>query len=229
MIYQIAYKLLASLYHRQTQYILLKMISPQFAAEPDTVAAESLGLTCTTVESADALQAGGYELAPSFRDSVARLQDRLRHGCVVFLAHRPRAGGAGQEVIGYSLSERGVFSALGRREKISPNILFNHYMEVLPQYRGLRVTGLLWRAEWEYCRVHGMTKRYTVVLPANVPAMRSSLRVGLLIVGTVTRVSAFRGLWVWETPWERIEQALSAEEPLPVHYRLLKEGGGGSV
>lgn len=119
------------------------------------MAAESLGLTCTTVESADALQAGGYELAPSFRDSLARLQDRLRRGCVVFLVHRPRAGGAGQEVIGYSLSERGIFSALGRRERVSLNILFN-YMEVLPQYRGLRVTGLFWRAEWEYCWVHGV-------------------------------------------------------------------------
>jgi hypothetical protein len=59
--------------------------------------------------------------------------------------------------------------------------------------------------------------------------MRSSLRVGLLIVGTVTRVSAFRGLVVWETPWEQIEQALAAKEPLPVHYRLLKESGGDSV
>jgi hypothetical protein len=74
-----------------------------------------------------------------------------------------------------------------------------------------------------------MTKRYTVVLPTNVSAMRSSLRVGLLIVGTVTRVSAFRGLWVWETAWEQIEQALAAKEPLRVHYRLLKESGGDSV
>lgn len=210
-ILQIARKLFASLYHRQVQYIMVKRLDPRATIGSGKVAAEDLDIECLLVESPAALGAIASEIPTSIRDSVAALRRRLEQGCLVVFARRPRQNGAGKEVIGYTVCERGIFSALGRRKQVCADMLFTHYMEVLPGYRGQRVPELMRRTMDRYCLAHGVTKRCSVVSVTNQPSIQSSLRSGLVIAGTVERVSVCRGLFVWETPWERVEKALSAE------------------
>src|SRR5262245_41352023 len=106
------------------------------------------------------------------------------------------------------LFERGIFSALGRKGRIASDILFTHYEEILPEYHGQRLADVMRRALEVYCRAQRVTKRCSVVSPTNQPSLRSSLRSGYTIAGTVARVSILRGLFTWETPWESIEKVL---------------------
>ena len=76
-------------------------------------------LESVVVESTKFLEPYRHEIPSSFRDSFARLKERLAQGCVLFLVRAPKEDGLGHEMIGYSLAERGVFSALGIRKRIS--------------------------------------------------------------------------------------------------------------
>lgn len=205
--------LFTALYHREVQYILLKRVESQKAVSPAPGKEGGAGTECLIVESAAALQEVVREMPATMRDSVDTLKERLERGCAVILARRPRRSEAGQEVVGYNICERGVFSALGRKRKIASDILFAHYTEVLPEYRGQRIAEVISGAVDEYGRAHGLTKLCSVISPANQASLRAFLRAGYTIVGTVARVSILRGLFIWETPWERIEAALRQVEP----------------
>ena len=95
------------------------------------------------MESAAALQEVAREIPATMRDSADQLKTRLDRGCLVILVRRPHPSGRGHEVIGYGIYEPGVFSALGRKGKVSPDGLFNHYMAVVSQYRGQRVADVI--------------------------------------------------------------------------------------
>jgi GNAT superfamily N-acetyltransferase len=208
VVLQIARHLLAPLYHREVQYILIQNIERQAAADPVNGEGESPGTECLLLESSEALGALAGEIPSSFRYSVADLKEYLEQGCLVFLARKPKDTGSGKEVVGYNISQRGVFSAFGRTRWVSSDILFAHYTEVLPEYRGRKIQQVLVRARIEYCQIHGVKKRCTAVGTENQPSIVAGMRVAPTVVGPIERVSVLGGFFVWETPWERIEEAL---------------------
>jgi ribosomal protein S18 acetylase RimI-like enzyme len=169
-----------------------------------------LQLEHTVLESPDGIDFYADEFASSFRDSVAALKQRLAQGCVIFLARTPKPDGSGHQVVGYRLTERGVFSALGLKNKISPNILFIHYIEVLPEFRRQKIAIFLVRVTLEYCAAKGFAKTLTVGSPSNQLSARA-FRVhpdGRQPLGDIHKVSLLRGLIVWRTPWRKIEKAI---------------------
>jgi GNAT superfamily N-acetyltransferase len=196
---------LAALYQRDAQLIFVRKIP---ASGASVSSSKSLGVTCVFVESTAALRAIERELPLSIRDSVDQLRQRLAQGCSVIVIRKPSR--AGHEVIGYGINEPGVFSALGRRGQLLPDVLFNHYIEILPEYRGQGIAHVMRIAMDEYCRVHGFTKRCDAVSPSNEASVRSNVRSGLIQVGMVARVSLLGGLFVWHTPLETIRRAVQA-------------------
>lgn len=208
VVLQIARKLIAPFYQREVQYILIQSIESQDAADPVNKEGDSSGTECLILESSESLCAVESEIPSSFRYSVADLKEHLAQGCIVFLARRPKNTGSGKEVVGYNISQRGVFSAFGRKRRISSDILFTHYTEVLPEHRGQRIQQILIRARIEYCQMNRLKKRCATVGTENRPSILAAMRVAPTIVGTIERVSVLGGLFVWETPWERIEEAL---------------------
>jgi GNAT superfamily N-acetyltransferase len=198
--------LAGGLYCRRRQYITVKHLDPLDAA---TAADRSDGITaCLVVASPDALRSMASEIPSTFRDSVAELERRVTEGCVVSLARRPRPGGRGMEVVGYELAERGVFSALGRRRTVGSEIVFSHWCEVLPAYRGQRIHRQLFAARDAYFREKGVALVCGVCAPRNRASLRALQRDGAVVVGVVTRSAWLGGALVWETPWQRIEPLL---------------------
>jgi len=109
----VARALATSLYSRERQYITLKRLDTRDRAVASTATPPDRATECLVVDSPEALRAVAAEIPPSFRESVGDLSRRIARGCVVCLARRPRPDGHGQEVVGYEIAERGVFSALG--------------------------------------------------------------------------------------------------------------------
>ena len=208
VVLQIARKLLAPIYHREVQYILIHSIESQDVADSVNEEGASPGTECIIVESSASLCAVESEIPSSFRYSVDDLKEHLEQGGIVFLARRPKNTGSGKEVVGYSISQRGVLSAFGRKRRISSDILFTHYTEVLPEYRGRRIQLMLVKARIEYCQRNRVKKRCTTVGTENRPSILAGMRVAQTIGGTIERVSVLGGLFVRETPWESIEEAL---------------------
>jgi GNAT superfamily N-acetyltransferase len=200
--------LTASVCCRQLQHITLQPIDADVAAavkRRDDGTME--GVTITTIEAFDAL-AGCIPSA--FRDSVDELRRRVGRGCVLSLARSRRDGGS---VVGYELAERAIFSALGRRHAVSAEIVFSHWAEVLPAYRGQRVHALLFATRDAYFQPRGARVVCGVVAPRNRASLRALRRAGSVVVGTVQRVTLFQSLVAWETPWHRIQRALDGAVP----------------
>ncbi len=147
-------------------------------------------------------------MPPSLRDSFEDLEGRLEEGCLVFLATRSPGLESEKNVVGYCICERGVFSALGRKRILAADIMFTHYIEVTPEYRGRGLADMIRHEIEEHCRANGINVRCSVIAPSKIPSLKSSLRAGFKIVGSITHVSAFNGLLVWNTPWKRIEKIL---------------------
>jgi GNAT superfamily N-acetyltransferase len=196
----------ASLFSRQRQYITLKHI----AGDPgDTTPVASDGRTDVVVlDSPEALDAVAADICASFRDSVSALRARVARGCVVCVARRPRADGNGSVVVGYEIAERGIFSALGRRIAVPNDVIFSHYVEVLPAYRGQRIHRLLFATRDAYFRARGGRIVCGVCAPQNQASLRALRRDGATIVGTVERISLLRVFVLSYTPFDRIAQLL---------------------
>ena len=175
-------------------------------------------LESVVVESTKFLEPYRHEIPSSFRDSFARLKERLAQGCVLFLVRAPKEDGLGHEMIGYSLAERGVFSALGIRKRISPEILFVHYAEVLPAHRRKGITKFLMKARLEYCERNGLKRTVDVRSPRNRLAVQAfPPGVGHHRLGIVQRVSLLRGLFVYQTPWQKIQKAIDPSKWPPAN------------
>lgn len=208
MIGKVARAVTTSIYARHHQVITVKRLDA--AALTDGARPWHPELECVAVDSLEAIQAVAAEWPGSFRDSAAELVRRVAQGCVVFLARRLRAGG-GYEVVGYEISERGVFSALRRRHRVTDDVVFSHYAEVLPAHRGQRIHGLLFATRDAYFRARGGRLVVGVCLPQNQASLKALRRDGAEIVGSVTGITLFRLLGVWRTPLEDIERALRLE------------------
>jgi hypothetical protein len=213
----IARVLAASVYSRQVQYITIQPIAADAALARLTAADGSIeGLVLDSVGALRAL-AQQYPAAV-FRDAAEQLGERIAAGCVVSLARRVCSDGAG-EIVGYELAEPGVFSALGRRRTVGKDIVFSHWAEVSPPWRGQRIHALLFATRDAYFAERGGKIVCGVVAPRNRASLRALRRARSTVVGTVKRV-AILGAVVWETPWDRIEHALQLaptrlESPTP--------------
>jgi hypothetical protein len=171
---------------------------------------------CTVVESAEELHRYANEFRSPFRDSLDALKRRLDEGCTLLLARRMSARDGGDEIVGYSIAEIGGFSAAGIKKKISKDILFVHYTEVANKYRGQRIAQVLTSARNEYCRRRGIKKSCTAHTTGNVPSERAFRKFGSRVLCYVVRISLFKGLIVWHTPWRKIERALGdLDDDLP--------------
>lgn len=194
---------MAPVYHRRVQYITVKQLDDRAAPAP------SSEIHCVIADTPAALEALAPEIPKTFRDSIDELRRRVAHGCIVCAARRRRDDGAGYDVIGYELAERGVFSAHGRRRDVGAHVVFSHWAEVLPAYRGRRIHGLMFAARDAYVRRRGGKIVVGVCAPRNRASLHALSRDGAAVVGRVTQVTLLRGVATWDTPWERIEQALN--------------------
>jgi GNAT superfamily N-acetyltransferase len=166
-------------------------------------------IECIVVESVASLRRFENEILNSFRDSAERLKKRLYEGRIVIFALK-RTEAQRHAIIGYILAERGVFSALGRKLKIAPDLLFGHYIEVLPPYRQSGVAKFLLHAMDEYCFKNGITKYCGSVSSRNSAAMTALATKSNEVVGKVKRISIFGGIFIWETPSDAIKKAIDA-------------------
>jgi hypothetical protein len=201
-----------SLYARHRQLITVKRLDGTAVADRPAMADPTV--ECVAVDSLVRLRELAAELPDSFRDSADELARRVAHGCVVFLARRPRVWG-GHEIVGYEISERGIFSALGRRHRVSEEVIFSHYAEVLPAHRGRRIHGLLFAARDAYFRARGGRLVVGVCLPQNHASLKALRRDGADVVGSVAGISLFRLFSVLRTPLEEIETALQLDGSRP--------------
>lgn len=198
-----------SIYRRDIQYVVAKDTEVVTPPPGSHSIKNRLDVDCKVVDSLDSLRTVWEDSSARFRDSVDDLARRLKQGCMVFLACPREQGKGAPKVVGYNICERGVFSALERKQQLSTDILFIHYVEVLEEYRGRRIQQLIDAAISEYCRANGVKKICAVISPDNLSSIRAHLSSGFEIVGKVQKVSVLRGFFVWETPWPRVEKALS--------------------
>ena len=193
---------------QQRQYITVKRLD---AVRPARGAATPPSdVECVVLDSRAAVRALAPEIPSAFRDSADDLERRVAAGCVVCMARHLGQDGAGGYVVGYELAERGVFSALGHRVAMAADVVFSHWCEVIPAYRGRRIHGLLFATRDAYFRARGVTIVCGVCDTQNRASLRALARDGAVVVGDITRVSLAGGALVWETPWELIEGAVHA-------------------
>ena len=189
----------------QWQYITLKVLQE----EPGSVSGPGAdGPTeCLVVDCLAAFDAVAREIGKSFRDSVVDLRARVVSGCVLSMARRRRHDGR-FEVIGYEIAERGIFSALGRRMPVADDVIFSHYVEVLPAFRGQRIHRLLFWTRDAYFRQRGGRVVCGVCEPHNRASLQALHRDGAIIVGVVERITVLRVFVMAYTPFDRIAHLL---------------------
>jgi ribosomal protein S18 acetylase RimI-like enzyme len=205
MVPELLRKLAASVWNREAVFVRGRTIGIQ---TPNGEKVHAGPVEFLTLQSPSDIDAIARELPASFRDSPDRLKERLEEGCVVFLARALQKNPRRHEVVGYIIAEKGIFSALGRKRKVAPDVLYGHYIEVLPEYRRMGIANFLNRNMEEYARRNGLRKYYSTVSSKNRVATRILREKSRENLGKVERVSIFRGLYVWETPWEEIEKTL---------------------
>jgi len=169
----------------------------------------SVATACVIIESTGELEPFLGEFRLPLRDSVDSLKRRLEQCCTLILARRAKQDAIGLEIAGYSIMELGGFSAAGIKGKISKDILFVYHTEVAHKYRGQRIAQVITRARNDYCRNHGIKKSCTAHRPDNTPSERAFRKFGSRLLCYAVRVSILRGLFVWHTPWKKIEKAIA--------------------
>jgi hypothetical protein len=206
--------LLRSIYSYHIQEVRGRIIGDKDPVAPHRE--NETAIECVIVEPGTSLEPFASEFFLPFRDSFESLKRRLHQGCVLILARGSVERGSGKEIVGYSIMERGGFSAAGIKGRISSDILFVHYTEVTPKYRGQRIAEIISRARNAYCREHSIKKSCTAHTTGNTSSERAFRKFGSRVLCYAVRVSLFRGLIVWHTPWKKIERAVEGLDEEPV-------------
>jgi hypothetical protein len=210
---RLARSLVASIYSSENLYIT--------GCVPRALERGQLTIDCLVCETIEQLDEFERELPAEM--PVERLKARIADGCIVFLAYRMGETGC-KQFVGFSVRQRGIFSALGRKIPLSSDVLFGHYLEVFPQYRGQRLAQELRQFGEIYCRSQGLTKLYMVISAKNRASIQSHKHAESRMLGTVRKISLLHGLFVWETPSEDIKRALELlDDPAPVRVVLRPE------
>jgi hypothetical protein len=202
--------LISSICDYQIQEVRGRVIWEQDPPPSDGARHSRLATQCVIIETAEKLQRYASEFRLPFRDSVESLKMRLEQDCVVILVRGVAKDGGGQEIVGYSIMELGGFSAAGIKGRLSHDTVFVHHTEVALEYRGQRIAETISRARNEYCRANGIKKSFTAHTTGNVSSERAFRRFGSRVLCYAVRVSFFRGLFVWQTPWRTIERAIAS-------------------
>jgi L-amino acid N-acyltransferase YncA len=193
---------------RQKLFVVVRDISPAnseiASSQPDAPA-----IQCSVLTDVEALAALEGEFSGFSRDSIADLKQRIEQGCILFMFRKLDPAARKSRIVAYSISQRGVFSAFGTVRKISNDILFGHYFEILSEYRGRGLKPHLDGKREHYCRLHGLTKICGVVAPHNIASLKANVKSGFRVVGNVTRITILKRFVFWQTAWKTIEKALS--------------------
>jgi L-amino acid N-acyltransferase YncA len=191
----------------QKLYIVVRNVD---LADPETHSKHGeSAIQCDVLETKSALFALKDEFPQSFRDSIERLAGRLADGCIVFVLRTGDAPSKRNRIVGYSICQPGVFSAFGCVRRISSDIIFGHYSEFLPEYRGRGLKAILDEKRMKYCRMHGLRSLCGVIASHNIASLKTSLRSDFRVAGALRRVSILGGLFVWQTSWKSVEKALN--------------------
>jgi hypothetical protein len=200
--------LASSLCDYQIQEVRGRVIWERDPPPSDGVRHGHVATQCVIVETVKKLAHYASEFRQPFRDSVESLEKRLEQGCVLILVRGVAKDGSGHEIVGYSIMERGGFSAAGIKGRLSQDTVFVHHTEVAVRYRGQRIAETISRARNEYCRANGIKKAFNAHTPSNTVSARAFRRFGSRVLCYAVRVSLLRGLVRWSTPWKRIERAI---------------------
>jgi hypothetical protein len=201
--------LASSLCDYQIQEVRGRVIWEQDPPPSDGARQSHLATQSVIVETAEELPRYASEFRLPFRDSVESLERRLEQGCVLILVRGVAKDGSGHEIVGYSIMERGGFSAAGIKGRLSQDTVFVHHTEVAVRHRGQRIAETISRARNEYCRANGIKKSFNAHTPGNTTSKRAFRRFGSRVLCYAVRVSLLRGLVRWRTPWKRIERAIA--------------------
>jgi GNAT superfamily N-acetyltransferase len=165
---------------------------------------------CVIVETLGQLQSIAHEIPPSF--SYAKLRNALDEGSFLVCVRRPAPGGKRKQIVGYRTCERAVFRSLGVRKRVSPQFLFIHYAEVLPEHRGKGIAGQLREYVHQYARRHDIRWTCGVVSVDNPASLAAHLRAqegtNPRAVGRIDTLHFVGGRFVLATPWWRIKKGL---------------------
>ena len=205
----VARRVLRAVLRWQKLHIVVRNVD---VADPETPSKHESGeftIQCDVLETPSALLALEGEFPQSFRDSVGRLERRLHNGCVLFVLRVGNTSDKGKRIAGYSICQPGIFSAFGAVQRISSDILFSHYFEFLPEYRGRGLKTVLEEKRTEYCRMHRLRSICGVIASHNIASLKTSSRAGFKVVGAMRQVSILKGLVVWRTSWKTVEKALN--------------------
>lgn len=196
-------------YQREVRHIVARRIPPQSSPAVEVRGKTRAEGECVTVDSLEALRQIEKDIPSSMTYSLADLRTYVTQECVIFFVFALPTKERERAFAGYGIYQRGVITILGRKKKSPFDLLFGIFREMLPAYRGQRYSDILRETREEYCHRHGVKFLGGTIAPDNRPSLKSSLvQGGYQIVGTAERVSFLRGLFVWETPWEQIEEAL---------------------
>jgi len=201
-------ELISAMYRRNVGHLIMYRVDPHGAGSQAVDDTLPLRIRHVVVESEAALMPFESELSHEIKYSVSQLRTALRTGSVLFLMRRPREDGTGHEVLGYSLHEPGVVVLFGRRYPVSPDILFLHYTEVLPDYRGLHIALHIAEVVAAYSRAAGITRWCSWIGTTNLSALKARERIGWTDVGRIRQIRLLGGLVTRQTSWQEVEDSL---------------------
>lgn len=165
---------------------------------------------CVVVETLGELESIAHQIPQSF--SYAKLRKAVEEGSFLVCVRRPAPGGTRKQIVGYRTCERAAFRSPGVRKRISPQFLFIHYAEVLPEHRGKRIAGQLREYVHEYARrrdVRWTCGVVSVTNPASIAAhLRAQEGAKPRVAGRIDVLYFFGGRLAIGTPWWLIKKAL---------------------
>jgi len=91
---------------------------------------------------------------------------------------------------------------------VSPDILFLHYTEVLPDYRGLHIALHVAEAVAAYSRGTGITRWCSWIGTTNLSALKARERIGWIDVGRIKQIRFLGGLVTSQTSWQEVGNIL---------------------
>jgi L-amino acid N-acyltransferase YncA len=213
-------KLISPFYQKEVQYVWLRGPKGASNAPSPWSAIEGDRTECIVLESLKSFDYLRSQIPPSL---ATKLEMRLKEGCILFMAQRLTKDGSRKQIVGYNIAQQGVFSALGHVERVSSSILFSHYIEVLPEFRGQRVLKVICDAKDLYCQRNGFREHCGVVSTDNLPSIRGLIRLGARIVGTVQLVSILGGRYKREPRWDKVLEMIADETSGSEHPMLTRE------
>ncbi len=161
------------------------------------------------IESPAALEAVAAQIPQAF--SYAKLRKAVE-GSFLVCVRRTSPGGSERQIVAYRICQRGIFSTPGIRKRISPDFVFVHYAEVLPEYRGKRIAYQLKQYLHDYARANNVRWTCGAVSVTNAASLAAHLRAqdgsDPKVIGQIDTLHLFGGRYVLATPWWRIKKAL---------------------